>query len=270
MHLLKRIFNFYVFSNIHVALATFSLTKITLLYLGVFDNILSLFVLFATLLSYNFIRFYRKSEIKSWLYNWIDNKQKLLYTLSFISLVIMIYLGLYLNMKTLVALVPLGFLTLFYALPFWGKRALRALSGFKLLLISFSWAAVSVLLPIINYDLPFSQDAWILFFQRLFFVATITIPFDIRDIRHDSKSLKTLPQIFGTAKSKRIGILLLMLFLGLNFLKENPQQMLTVEFVITLLSLLLLVRSTEHQNKYYSTFFVEAIPIFWLVLVLIK
>lgn len=269
MQLIKRVFDFYVFSNIHVALAAFSLTKITLLFFDILENTLPLFVFFATLLSYNFIRIYRKIEIKSWLYSWIQGNEKLLYVLTFASLLPLIYFGLQLNRNTQITLIPLGVLTLFYVIPFQGRLSLRTLSGFKLFLITSCWAAVTVLLPVINYEISPTSEVIIIFLQRILFVAAITLPFDIRDVAYDTQSLKTVPQVFGILKAKRIGIFLLMVFLGLNFLRDDPSKLLTTEFVVTLISLFFLVRSSEQQDKYYSAFFVEGIPIVWLLLILI-
>ena len=265
---LKFIFDLYIFGNIHVALATFSLTKITLLAFGIAVDIVPWFVFFSTLLAYNFIRLYRRREINSWLYYWIETYRKLLYTIAFVSLLLLVYLVFKLNSYALLLLMPLAAITLFYVVPFKGNLSLRKLSGFKLFLIASSWAIVTVSLPVINYEFPLTKDVIIIFLQRVFFVAAITIPFDIRDLNYDQPSLKTLPQSFGVARAIHIGIILLMLFLGLNFLKEDPGQMLRTEFLVTLLSLFLLVRSTVGQHKYYSTFFVEAIPIFWMVLLL--
>ncbi|MDJ0644551.1 MAG: hypothetical protein QNJ57_01080 [Flavobacteriaceae bacterium] len=269
MQLLKRVFDFYVFSNMHVALATFCLTKITLLLFGVSDPTVPSFVFFATVLSYNFVRLYRKSEITSWFYNWIAANQTALVVVTIISFVFLVYLAVHLQTITLLALVPFGIVTVFYVVPLRGKMALRTVPGFKLFLIAFCWASVTVLIPVINHKLSFSKDVYVMFLQRLLFVAAITIPFDIRDVDYDTEALKTLPQVFGIANAKRIGIVLLMLFLGLNFLKEEPGANLRVEFVVTLISLLLLVRASNRQNNYYSAFFVEAIPIVWFLLLVI-
>lgn len=269
MQLLKKGFDFYVFSNIHVALAAFCLTKTTAIYYGVESNNFSLLVFFATVVSYNFIRFYRKLEIKSWMHNWISSNKLLLYVLSGASLMLLIWFGLKLQKHTLFALLPMGILTLFYVVPFRGNLSLRIVSGLKLFLIAFCWAFVTVFLPLLDADISINLDIWITFLQRFFFVVAITLPFDIRDLQYDSLSLKTMPQVFGEAKAKRIGILFLMLFVGFNFFKENTSQFLRTEFVVMLISLLLLVRSTSNQHKYYSAFFVEAIPIVWFLLLLL-
>ena len=47
MHLLKQWFGFYVFSNVHVAIAAYCLTKITFLEFGFQNEPLALFVFFS-------------------------------------------------------------------------------------------------------------------------------------------------------------------------------------------------------------------------------
>jgi len=271
MRWIQHVFDFYIFSNIHVAFATFSLTKITLLSFGNEQNELPLFVFFSTVVSYNFIRFYRKSTIQSWVYDWIETNRLKIILVSMVSLIGVIYFGLNLSVKALLVLFPFMMLTLFYVLPLkiLAKRtkSLRTLSSLKIFLIAFCWAGITVILPLINYEIQFSTDILIIFIRRFLFVLVITLPFDIRDLRYDDESLKTLPQLLGIEKVKKLGLLMLMLFLGLLFLRNDlTQSTLRIEFIIAIISLLLLVRAKEYQHKYYSAFFVESIPILWLLL----
>lgn len=271
MRWIQRVFDFYIFSNIHVAFATFSLTKITLLSFENEQNELPLFVFFSTVLSYNFIRFYRKSTIQSWIYDWIETNQLRLILVSMLSLIGVIYVGLNLSVNALLVLCPFMLFTLFYVLPLkvmtHQNKSLRTLSSLKIFLIAFCWAGITVILPLVNYKIQFSTDIVIIFMQRFLFVLVITLPFDIRDLQYDDESLKTLPQLLGTEKVKKLGLFLLMLFLGLLFLRSDlTENNLRIEFIITIISLLFLVRAKEHQHKYYSAFFVESIPMLWLLL----
>ncbi len=265
MRLIKRLVDFYVFGNIHVALAAASLSLITMHYFGVFDYLVPLFIFFSTLLSYNFIRLYRRPELDSWFYKWVTQHRKLLRLIALCSLLMLIYLTASLNLKALILLAPLAVLTYFYSVPPMGQVSLRVVPGFKLFLIAAVWAVVTVFLPAIQYEIKLSTDLLITFIQRVFFIAAITLPFDLRDLNFDKSTLKTVPQVHGVQKTKKIGLLLLMLFLGLNFLKNESAAFINVEFVITLASLGLLLRATSNQHRYYSAFFVEALPILWLI-----
>ena len=266
----KRFFDFYIFSNIHVALAAFCLTKITLIENEIESNLLPFFVLFSTIVSYNLIRFYNALENKIWFAVFIKKNKKTLLGLTFLSLGILIYQSFFLNFKAIITLIPFGFLTLFYVIPFpWNKSnsfTLRSVAFLKLFLIAISYAGITVLFPLINYCIEVESNEIITFIQRFLFIVSITIPFDIRDLNFDNKNLKTLPQVIGIQKSKVVGLLFLMVFLGLEFLKNSTEANYRINFIIALISLFFLLKATHNQNKYYSAFFVESIPMIWLLL----
>jgi len=230
-----------------------------------------IFVFFSTIVAYNFIRLYRKPTIKSWFSSWIDANKIAIIILSLVSLIAMCYLSFEFKKKAMLSLVPFFLMTFFYVVPigrfFSNNISLRTVAGIKIFIIAFCWAGVTVIFPLLNYGVPITSDVLIVFVQRFFFIVAITIPFDVRDLSHDADGLKTIPQLIGVAKSKKFGLLLLMFFLGLEFLFNDSNQ-LRITFIVALVSLFLLIRSTPNQSKYYSAFFIESIPIVWLFLVL--
>ena len=163
--------------------------------------------------------------------------------------------------------------SLFYVVPISKKNdspiALRSISFLKLFLIAFSWAGVTVLVPFINYNIELHSKEIIIFIQRFLFLLAITIPFDIRDMDFDNVNLKTLPQYIGIQKSKVVGLFLLMLFLGLEIFKNPIERNFRINFIVALISLFFLMKATQNQNKYYSSFFVESTPIIWLILLFV-
>ena len=265
-NILIKIFDFYVFSNLHVALSAFLLVKITLLNIGISTNTTSWLVFFSTLLSYNIIRFLRLSSIDNWYNKWIENNKNLLYMLSVISFIAIIYLVFQFRLKALFVLFPFAIATIFYVFPL-EKYSLRNIAGLKLFLIAFSWAGITVLFPLTqNYINPRIVD-YITFLQRFLFIVVITIPFDIRDLEYDNDKLKTLPQQFKIKKTKNFAYLLLISFFILELFKPILEQHILSTLVITLISGVLLKYSSDKQSKYYSAFFVEALPIVWFLLV---
>lgn len=274
MHLVQRVFDFYVFSNIHVAIATFCLAKITLLTFEQQENKVPFFIFFATIVAYNFIRSYRNFKEKSSFSDWMDVNKNAILFITILSFVIMSFVAFKLNIKALISLIPFSLFTLFYVIPLKGitknNISLRMISGIKIFIIAFCWAGITVLLPLINYEVSFSMDVWVVFLQRFLFILVITIPFDIRDLGHDEDTLKTIPQVLGLQNAKRLGLLLLMLFLGLTFLRSSiTHSQIRIELIIAVISLLFLIKSKATQSKYYSSFFVESIPIIWLLLILL-
>jgi len=275
MQLIKRIFDFYIFSNIHVALATFCLAKITLLTFEYQENEVAFFIFFATIVAYNFIRSYNKFLIKSWYSDSMEANKNTIIFIALLSFVIMTFIAFNLRINALIGLIPFGLFTLFYVIKLKGitktATSLRMVSGIKIFLIAFCWAGITVLFPLINYNEIFSMDVWVVFLQRFLFVLVITIPFDIRDLGHDEETLKTIPQVLGLQNAKRLGLFLLMLFLGLTFLRTSiTYEQIRIELIVTVISLLFLVKSKNTQSKYYSAFFVEGIPVIWLILVLLE
>jgi len=272
MQMLKGIFDFYIFSNIHVALAAYCLTKITLFEKGIDSNLLPLYVFLSTIVSYNLIRFYGPSGTQHWLDIFIKKKRKILLGMTMICIVILIYLTFQLHIKGIISLLPFGLFTLFYIIPLPLKKnnsvALRNVAFLKLFLIAISYAGVTVLFPLKNYNVEIGLNESVIFMQRFLFIAAITIPFDIRDLKFDHPGLKTIPQVLGVQKSKVTGLFFLMLFLGLEFFKYPNGNNLTINLIIAMISLIFILKSTPNKNKYFSAFFIEGLPIIWMFLVI--
>ena len=263
MKVFKRFFELYIFANIHVAIATWALVKISLYQFHIIDDYSPLFVFFSTILSYNFIRLYRFKSIDSWFSHWLKNNQKILIIISSISLLGILFTVIHISFNALLLLIPFSFFTLFYSLPLF-KQPLRTVPLLKIILIAISWAGITVLFPLINAGISVLNWAVLgVFIQRFLFVFAITIPFDIRDITYDNKSLKTMPQLFGIAKSKYIGFLMILGFLYINNTYLN-----ITNIIITSISFLGLVFARKNQNKYYAAFWIESIPIIWYILIL--
>lgn len=277
MQFFKKIIDFYIFSNIHVAIAGFCITKITVLKYGIYESYVPLFVAFSILISYNFIRFYElKTNRLIWLKDWFYNYRIWLLFLSAFSLLIILYIIFFtgFNFKSFLVLFPFAFMTLFYVIPIFKIKKMeisfRNFPSIKIFSIAVSWAGISVLLPLSEAKIGFNFDIFLEFIQRFAMLIVITLPFDIRDLNSDSKTLKTLPQVLGVKQSKFIGILLLIFAVSLEFFKQlvvMPDLILLVS--ISIITGLFLLFSSENESKYYTSFWVESIPIIWLTLTVV-
>jgi len=274
MQFIKRLFDFYLNSSIHVALAVCCLSWITLVdfNVGVELNFIY-FTFFATITGYNFVKYFglakfHHRKLASWL--------KYIQIFSFLSFLGLCYFTLKLETKTLLYLLGLGVITFLYAIPFLPKKYfldknknLRAISGLKIYVIAFVWAITTVIIPLINEDYTIDSDVIITAFQRYLFVFVGMFPFEIRDMQFDSLRLSTIPQRIGVRQTKLIGAALLILFFLMEFLKNNTTQpKLIVLFVIAVLTFGFLIFSNIKRRKYYSSFWVEGIPIVWIILTL--
>jgi len=272
MQLLKKILDFYIFSNIHVALAGFSITKITLINFGIEGHLTPFFVAFSILLSYNFIRYYEiKKHRLIWLKSWFFENFDKITVLSILSILGLGYISFFadFNLKSLFILFPFAFLTFFYAIPLFkiGKLevSFRNFPVIKIFSITVAWAGISVFFPLYEADYQFSSEVFLEFIQRILILLAITIPFDIRDVEVDLEELKTLPQILGITNSKVLGTLLLFGFFLLEIFKENFTYIgLLILLIVSIISGLFLRFSSPERSRYYTSFWVESIPIFWL------
>ena len=269
MSFLKKYFNFYIYSNIHVSLAVMCLTKITLLQFDILENVSSLFVFFATIISYNAIRFVNIDKIRDASAVWIRSYKLQLLILNIICLFGLAITTYLLKIKALLVLFPFVLATSLYISPFkmW-RLNLRDVPGIKLFLIAFSWAGVTVFFPIVQNEVEISKSIILLFFERFLFIVAITIPFDIRDIDYDNPKLFTLPQVMGIKKSKIVAIISLSLFFLIELYRpSNSGDSILVIFIVAMISSILVSFSSKDQSNYYSSFWLEAIPIFWFILV---
>lgn len=275
MKVLKQLFDFYINSSIHVALSVFSLAWITLLEYGIsYDEALLSFVFFASISGYNFVKYFgiAKFHHRS-LANWLKTIQ-IFSLLCFIS---MCYYALQLRVNTMFFIVGLGLVTFFYAIPFLpkhlfldSKNNLRNIGGVKVYLIALVWTGVTVFLPIINNDYAINADVVITGIQRFVFIVVLMLPFEIRDLMYDSLKLATIPQKIGVKQTKIIGVVLLGLFLFLEFFKAGTTtKSLLVSMLISVVISLFLLYSKKEQGTYYSSFWVEGLPVLWLFLMLL-
>jgi len=276
MQVLKRILNFYLNSSIHVALAASALTWVTLIELDLkLDKYLLYFVFFSTITGYNFVKYFGVAKfhhrsLAVWL--------KVIQVFSFMAFLAMCFVALYLELNTLILIGILGVVTFFYAIPvmlpkrylFDDHKNLRQIGGLKVYVIALVWAFTSVYLPVVNEAVSIDADVIILGLQRFCYVLVLMLPFEIRDLNYDSLKLATIPQKIGIKKTKIIGVLLLLLFVLLDYFKDvlNEDTLLST-IIIALITLVLLMFSNKNQSKYYSAFWVESLPIIWLVILLL-
>lgn len=158
-----------------------------------------------------------------------------------------------------------------YVVPF--SKALpnlRNFAGIKIYIVSVCWAGVTILLPMLNADMEIGIDVVYKFLQRFILTLILILIFEIYDLKYDSSYLKTVPQILGVSKTKNLIYGLLIPFYILEFFKEGyyPNQWF-INLLLCVCIALFTFFASHKQSKYYTVFWVESIPILWLLLVLI-
>jgi hypothetical protein len=270
MKLIKQILDFYLNSSIHVALSCFALVHITFHVFHIqYDEPMALFVFFGTIVGYNFVKYDALVRVKK---NPIGSQLKIIALLSLISVVLVGYY--FFQLKRITQVVSFGIfaITALYTLPFFpNRRNARNWAGVKIYMVAICWVGVTLVLPLINAEIPFTSDFFIKCIQRFILVFVLILVFEILDLANDDPHLQTVPQTIGVKKTKILGLLLLIPFCLLEFLIStfNYQDLFINIIMITMLCLFIVFANTN-RSKYYTSFWVESVPIFWwLMLVLL-
>lgn len=269
MNLFKNILNFYVNSSIHVALAVYSLVRITELYFDLpYNENLDYFIFYATITGYNFIKY---AGVAKFYHRSLTKSMRLIQIFSFLSFCLLVYYGSNLSTTVLIYFIPFAVLTLVYVVPFLGgfQKNLRRVSYLKIFLVAFVWSGVTTVIPLIVGEYQYEVSIILLFVQRMLFILVLILPFEIRDMKLDFKNLKTLPQKIGIEKTKKVGFVLLLFSLTIEFLITTSFAYRNSYLVICFILLIFLMRSSQNQSKFYSSLWVESIPILWWILILI-
>ena len=276
MRVLKIVFDFYLNSSIHVALAVYALSWITLKEFDLeYDEDMLYFNFYATISGYNFVKYFGLAKfhhrsLASWL--------RTIQIFSFLCFLALGYYAFKLETETLFWIFGFGVVTFLYAIPFLPKHLfldqhqnLRGISGLKVYIIALVWSGVTVLLPLINHDFSLNYDVVITFVQRFLLVIVLMLPFEIRDMKFDSLKLSTIPQQIGVIKSKAFGLFILIIFLLLEYFKNSTNSnVILIQLGISAITALSVTFAFKNQGKYYSAFFVESIPIIWLLLLIVS
>ncbi|MFD1315743.1 hypothetical protein [Namhaeicola litoreus] len=264
----KNILDFYIRSNIHVGISAGSLAWITLQNFELSNLKLIIFVIASTILAYHFIRIKRKSELEITYQNWMDHHRRSLFFVNLFCAVLVVTISFHLRLNAFLILIPSAIITYFYVSKISGKYgfSLREVSGIKIVTIALIWAVVTVIFPLIQEGFELNCIVWIIFFQRVLFVFSITIPFDIRDLHIDNEKIRTIPSFFGVTTSKRIGQIALLFFVVLEFFKSNDFRQPILILSIAILAIILLEKSRIDSKPFFISFWIEGIPILWLLL----
>ena len=233
------------------------------------DYILLIFSFCSSLIAYNFIKYL---EIVLFKTHKKSNSLKLICSLTIISILICLTIIPKLTSLTLILLFFITLLTVFYIFPFNSvNKNLRKRPGLKIFIVAVVWSLLIVVFPTINFTYKLDASLLIYFIQVLIFVVVVILPFEIRDLNSDPKQLHTIPQIIGINSTKILGFSLIFIFMLLDWTQYLILNLVSfntilINGIICLLTLILLIKSKEKQSMYFSSFWVESLPILWLML----
>lgn len=258
------VFRFYINASIHVAFAVLALFWITVLEFELeVPTALWLFVFFGTITGYNFVKYAKVAGLH---HRSLAQSLRAIQVFSALSFAVLFFSVFYLKINTLLVAIGFGLLTFFYAVPLLKRKNLRTLSGLKIMIVALVWAGVTIMVPVVEDGISLTNHFFIAFLQRFLLVIVLTIPFEIRDLAFDRLRLQTLPQRLGVLKTKILGAAFLVVILVLEGFKDvfATAQLYALIVLVLLCSIALMV-SKKEQSRYFASFWVESIPIVWLL-----
>jgi len=230
------------------------------------ENSLAYFAFFGTIVGYNFVKFDALARANK---NKMRIQLKAIASFSFLSLLVVIYYYFKLQNSTKIIAIFFLILTILYTLPFFpNAKNARNWAGLKIYIVAICWVGVTVVLPILNSEIAIQNDFYIIALQRFLLIFVLILIFEIIDLKTDDPHLKTVPQQIGVKNTKILGFVLLIVFYGLGFFNSNfnfqfLKLQLQLNFVIAIIIAFFLYFANENRSKYYTSFWVESIPVFW-------
>ena len=264
-HALRQVVDFTLYGHVFIALCAAFSTLATLKLLDstpvlrLDDGGLPCFVGAATFFLYNLHKpvtyFLRKQFKENQRFMRTKAFEIPLSILSVLAVIFCLYYFFQLKMDSQIVLVGTAFLSLGYVLPILGKgRRLRDVAFLKIFLIAFVWAIITVVLPFSEIQNN-SKNGLLLsfiFLERMCFIFTLCLLFDIRDMDWDSRTnVKTVPLSIGSQNAKIMGFVALIVSLSISYLLFNENIYNKMQFLglaIVYLSTAFVVAKT-HKNR---------------------
>ena len=221
-----------------------------------------LFGFFSTFCVYNAQRLFKASlETKTPWLKWVSKHKKLILNLSIVSGLLSVYYFIQLlnNINlTIVILVVVALCIAFFYVVRLGRKNIREIPHLKIHSIAFTWTAIIVAFPIVNENMLNSEI--ILFFipaHYLYFIA-VAIPFDIRDLKYDLPTQRTIPQVMGIKKAKVLAIALLIITVLLISFFSNYYLLKPLFLLAVIIQMFLIISTKTTQKDFYCTILIDS------------
>lgn len=292
-HILKKIFDSYVYSNINISLAAACYALVSYIQFNSLqpmqnkslqiDTHLILLIFCATFCSYSFHRIFpilnKSLKFESKIINWTKRNLRLMLTCFFISGSVLFYIFIFqLNNTSKLLLCLLALTTVLYTFPLFKRKGssirLKDLAYSKIFLIGTTWGLVCSTLPMLDVSFinkSFSNQLFLLaFLEKCFFIIAITLPFDIRDLEYDKiEQVVTIPTKFGIQNTITIALILLGIsfFIALSAYSLNRSQILAFT-IAYLLTAIFIYASKRKQKDYFYFLYIDGMPIILILLLM--
>lgn len=287
--LAEKIISFFIYTNIFLAVSVTSLVFETYIILagGIPGLSYPFFLFCSTLTLYCFHRVYRfdfraGEEKLAERHRW-TRRHRIVFFLVFIFAAVGVICSLlfFVNLRTVLYLLPVGFISFGYTVPCIPARRgwvrLRDLPGIKIFLISLVLGLTTVLLPLLEYNKLHElmrPEILFVFIRRMLFIFAITVPFDIRDMDYDRENgTRTLPVVYGIHTSKYSALAALVIFVMLGLLQYFTVPGTNLGYVIALVmsgivSAVMVVITHRGRPELFYSVYVEGMMLLQCLLVM--
>lgn len=268
MSVIKNLFWVYIYGSMHVALSVLALLLMTnhIFHLA-FNSAIAVFAYCGTMFSYNFMKYDGLFRVKKA----AGKRVRLIVFLSTIALIAAGISFFFLERVTQFTAIAFFALTALYTVPFFPKtKNLRNWSGVKIYIVALCWAGITLVVPLLDAHVELTSDVYLKFTQRFALVIILILIFEIIDLKEDDPHLKTIPQQIGVRNTKILNLCFLVPFFFLEFLKITVDyRQISANLIMVVTVSLFTIFASPKRSKYYTLFWVESIPIFWLLLVVL-
>ncbi len=156
------------------------------------------------------------------------------------------------RIEVLVALVPLGLLSVWYTVPL-GILRLKDIPYLKTFIVAGVWTVVTAWLPVWRPGTVIDVSFVIHLLTRFLFMSAITLPFDYRDRDRDlAAGIKTLPQRLGTNGTKAMSIAMLVGYVVLHALYHPSGTFWASAITAVVTSAIIAAMTPRRGDIYYS------------------
>jgi len=223
-----------------------------------------LFVFCSTLVGYNYTKYTHLLSKKK-----TSSGINIIRVITFVSLIFGAWNFFFLNLKSQILAIIIAIGTIFYATAIFYGKNIRNQSGIKIYIVALCWVGITVFLPLFQAKYTINFAVLIASIQRFLLVITLLLIFEIIDLKEDTPNLKTVPQAIGVKNTKIVSLLLLLVWFGLEFLfLEHKNTTFFTNVILSVAIFLFVAFATENRSKYYTTLWVESVPILWCFLVI--
>lgn len=181
-----------------------------------------------------------------------------------------LFLLMLLQLDVLTILIPFGVVAFLYVgkFPFKKLVNLRDVPFVKAHLVALVWAGISVLFPAFQTNFTVSREVWILLGSIYFFILSLAIIFDIRDVEMDEADKKTIPQLIGKKGASAVASAFnLISASGLIFLRDA---LLLPLIGFAALTFVLYFFATKIKEDFYFSFWMDGLIILFSGIIILS